>query len=306
MIEALYDGSSSINRMWRWNRDFVPTFIYLEKEHNMYNKLRIALSKARVFSKDVRKYVMGASSTRNYPKESVVNVLLQSDSYNTKPSYWSSVGHAHPDICESILFKLDGSMRVITDINIRPYLEWLHQGNFVHSARSVRFRMGYARCPGYFAMNANNFPLSHIVDEHFNWGYTSAEFPMEQIYGLQRFTLPEPVLCLGGFLKIELLGMVQQDPVDNMYYHRIGVVNIYGHSLTPGFKFEPGEGGILHFTYNTLEIRNVLRKIPLQFVSPNTIFDNQFYRMFLNDSTQAAQVRNLVRDELFHAANRHN
>ncbi|XP_051124484.1 F-box protein At4g00755-like [Andrographis paniculata] len=292
--------------MWRWNREFVPSFIYLEKEHNMYNKLHIALSTARVFPKDVTKYVMGASSTRNYPKESPINVLLQSDLYTTKPSYWSSVGHARPDTCESILFKLDGSMCIVTDINIRPYLEWLHQGTFVYSARSVRFRMGYARCPEYFAMNANNFPLSHIVDEHFHWGYTSVEFPMEQIYALQKFTMPEPVLCLGGFLKIELSGMVQQDPVDSLYYHRIGAVNIYGHSLTPGFKFEPGDGRILHFTYNPSEIRNILRKIPMQFMSQNSISDNQFYRLFLNESTQAAQVRNMVGDELYFAANGHN
>lgn len=35
---------------------------------------------------------------------------------------------------------------------------------------------------------------------------------------LQNFRLPEPVLCIGGILQIELLGRVQRQEMDNLYY----------------------------------------------------------------------------------------
>lgn len=35
---------------------------------------------------------------------------------------------------------------------------------------------------------------------------------------LQIFKLPEPVLCVGGFLQIELLGRVQRQDVDGLFY----------------------------------------------------------------------------------------
>lgn len=34
----------------------------------------------------------------------------------------------------------------------------------------------------------------------------------------QRFTLPEPVLCVGGYLQIQLLGRVQRQEMDDLFY----------------------------------------------------------------------------------------
>lgn len=35
---------------------------------------------------------------------------------------------------------------------------------------------------------------------------------------LQTFKLPRPVLCIGGVVKIELLGRVQKQATDDRYY----------------------------------------------------------------------------------------
>lgn len=35
---------------------------------------------------------------------------------------------------------------------------------------------------------------------------------------LQKFKLPEPALCIGGFLQVELLGRVQRQEMDGLYY----------------------------------------------------------------------------------------
>lgn len=39
-----------------------------------------------------------------------------------------------------------------------------------------------------------------------------------QVSRLQKFKLPEPVLCIGGYLQIELLGRVQRQEMDGLYY----------------------------------------------------------------------------------------
>ena len=35
---------------------------------------------------------------------------------------------------------------------------------------------------------------------------------------LQPFKLPEPVLCVGGYMQIELLGRVQRQEIDGLFY----------------------------------------------------------------------------------------
>lgn len=42
--------------------------------------------------------------------------------------------------------------------------------------------------------------------------------PISQERSLQKFQLPEPALCIGGYLKIELLGRVQKQEMDDKYY----------------------------------------------------------------------------------------
>lgn len=42
--------------------------------------------------------------------------------------------------------------------------------------------------------------------------------PCEQENRLQKFTLPEPVLCIGGILQIELLERVQRQEMDGLLY----------------------------------------------------------------------------------------
>ncbi|KAL7214348.1 hypothetical protein ACSBR1_026709 [Camellia fascicularis] len=41
---------------------------------------------------------------------------------------------------------------------------------------------------------------------------------MAQENRLQKYELPEPVLCIGGILQIELLGRAQREEIDGLYY----------------------------------------------------------------------------------------
>ncbi|CAI9771893.1 unnamed protein product [Fraxinus pennsylvanica] len=60
---------------------------------------------------------------------------------------------------------------------------------------------------------------------------------------LQKFKLPEPVFCIGEILKVELLGRVQTQETDELYYICITHVEVVGRLLLPGFDIKIPELG---------------------------------------------------------------
>lgn len=90
-----------------------------------------------------------------------------------------------------------------------------------------------------------------LANEKFLWTYTSPEFPMAQENNLQNFKLPKPVLCVGGIMQIELLGRVQRQEMDDLFYICVAYVQIMGHSLSPVFGIESIEpSGRFSLLYN--------------------------------------------------------
>lgn len=119
-------------------------------------------------------------------------------------------------------------------------------GTPVYSAKSVRFLMGHPRsitqlefdnCLQPFQFNANDYI----------WTYTSPKFTMTQVlYGsacyfpfvflfnhpflmificekescIQVFELPQPAVCVGGYLLIELFGRTKRQETDGLFYIR--------------------------------------------------------------------------------------
>ncbi|KAJ0113135.1 hypothetical protein Patl1_00363 [Pistacia atlantica] len=168
-----------------------------------------------------------ASSTDNYPEESIHNTLAPSARVGRRASYWSSKGHSNPAVPETLIYKLVGDLCVISEINIQPFEAYFQRGAPIYSARAVRFRMGHAKSPIDDPMGESS---NDSTDDKFVWTYTSQEFPMAQENRLQKFKLPEPVMCIGGILKIELLGRNSET--------RNGWLILYltvGRSLSPTF-----------------------------------------------------------------------
>jgi hypothetical protein len=64
---------------------------------------------------------ISASSTDNYPEESVENTLQSANIVERRASYWSSKGQRNPAVPETLIFKLASELCVITEINIRPF-----------------------------------------------------------------------------------------------------------------------------------------------------------------------------------------
>ncbi|XVF79979.1 hypothetical protein PTKIN_Ptkin15bG0033500 [Pterospermum kingtungense] len=201
----------------------------LEREHRVY-----AFLAQHCLSFCVRKCISEAiiaSSTDHYPEESIVNTLEPRDRVARRASYWSSKGESNPAVPEMLTYKLVSDLCVITEINIRPF-----------QAKSVRFRMGHESC-------------QDSGSDKFVWTYTSQEFPMAQENRLQTFRFPDPILCIGGILQVELLGRVLRHEMDGLFYICVSHVQVMGQPLSPAFGIqilEPSEQFVLEARSYTL------------------------------------------------------
>lgn len=63
-----------------------------------------------------------ASSTDNYPEESIDNTLDPNDRVGRRVgSYWSSKGQRDPAVPETLTYELDGDLCLINEINVQPF-----------------------------------------------------------------------------------------------------------------------------------------------------------------------------------------
>ncbi|KAK4344909.1 hypothetical protein RND71_035085 [Anisodus tanguticus] len=189
----------------------------LKRDHNVYASLLHAMTTLNTSLNGCIGYAVSASSTDRFPSESIVNTLTTKDRYLNRPSYWSSKGHADPDASETLIYKLKADLCVISEINIQPFEAFFQPGKPIYYAKSVRLRLGHPKNPED-ENDVLHVPLQQPADDNFIWTYTSEVFPMAQENCLQQFKLQEPVLCIGGYLQIELLGRVQRQHTDNLFY----------------------------------------------------------------------------------------
>ncbi|KAF5464181.1 hypothetical protein F2P56_014275 [Juglans regia] len=193
---------------------------------------------------------ISASSTDHCPEESIDNTLVA-----LRASYWSSKGQSNPEVPERLTYKLADDFCVITEINIRPFKAYFQRGEPIYSAKAVRFRMGHPKGPTDVGNDLLGDLSPGSADDKFIWTYTSQEFPMAQESRLQKFKLPEPVLCVGGILQIELLGRVQRQEMDGLFYTCMSYVQVMGRMLSPTFGveiLEPSGKFVLEIKNNTL------------------------------------------------------
>ncbi|KAK9078064.1 hypothetical protein SSX86_002121 [Deinandra increscens subsp. villosa] len=207
----------------------------LEREHRVYALL--ARSFTSFMRKDCISEAIVASSTDNYPQESIHHTLEPGDRVDQQASYWSSEGQVDPTISETLVYKLTANLCMITEIHIHPFQAYFQFGFPIYSAKAVRFRLGHLRPAYEFENNIKEEPstLLRSISENVLWTYTSPSFSMTQESQLQKFNLPQPALCIGGYLQIELLGRVQKQELDEKYYICVSHVQVVGRPLSPAF-----------------------------------------------------------------------
>ncbi|KAG4952538.1 hypothetical protein JHK82_045434 [Glycine max] len=267
-----------------------------KRNHRVYAFLASGLTPMR---KNCISKAISASSTDNYPEESILHTLEPGDRTEYRASYWSSKGESDPSVPETLVYELASKLCLVTEIYVHPFQAYFQHGFPIYSAKAVRFRMGHSKHPMELESPVDNMAANHVLgNNQFIWTYTSPEFPMLQVsctikmqiakrnclhplgpescdlrhtsgqcegYGyystirswfpnftivdkvevsdiltlqenrLQKFKLPEPVLCIGGVLLVELLGRVQKQEMDELFYICISHVQVMGRLLFPEF-----------------------------------------------------------------------
>ncbi|GLT84516.1 hypothetical protein SLE2022_027410 [Rubroshorea leprosula] len=221
----------------------------LKKEHRAYAFLAQGFMSFPEEEKCISEAII-ASSTDHFPQERIDNTLEKNDTVGGRASYWSSKGYSNPAVPETLTYKLVADLCVVTEIRIKPFKAYFQWGFPIYSAKSVRFRMGHLKT---YIDDLMDESCLNSVGNKFVWTYTSQEFPMAQEDCLQSFKLPEPVLCIGGILQIELQGRVQTQQMDGLFYICVAHVQVVGRPLSPAFGveiLEPSENFVLKaFSY---------------------------------------------------------
>ncbi|XP_020262252.1 F-box protein At4g00755-like [Asparagus officinalis] len=204
----------------------------LEREHRAYSYLShcfvLTIGTGECIAEAIR-----ASSTDNFPDESIENTLIEADRVHMRPSYWSSQGESDPGVPETLTYRLGSKLCIINEINIRPFEAYFQYGSPIYSSKAVRFRMGHS-----LSSQKKGEDSVECTDEKFMWTYVSPEFPMAQQNELQTFKLPRPVICIGGIVQVELVGRIQVQEMDNLYYVCVCHVQVVGRPLSPVFDVD--------------------------------------------------------------------
>ncbi|KAF5946334.1 hypothetical protein HYC85_016562 [Camellia sinensis] len=226
----------------------------LEMEHRAYAFLVRALT--TFTPKDCIAEAISASSTDNFPEESIQNTLDPRDRVLRRASYWSSKGQSDPSVPETLIYKVTGNLCVITEISVQPFLAYFQPGFPIYSANSVRFRMGHPRSPEDVESDPRNLPLQHPADDKFIWTYTSQEFPMTQISTIDtkvflwRTTI-ELIWRPGGWMVASVLGWSLTVVGVGVVRESVSYVEVMGQSLFPAFDVKNIEpSGKLLLKYN--------------------------------------------------------
>ncbi|XBI16432.1 hypothetical protein VPH35_058689 [Triticum aestivum] len=215
----------------------------LGRDHRVYMHLSHDLL-SPYDPKDCISCCVGASSTDHLPEEAIENTLEHDEEW--RPSYWSSGGQKDPAVPECLIYSLQSELCLVDEIRIRPLKAFFRYGHPIYSAKHVRFRLGYLKPPHWSETHVYVQSDAELTDDsNYVWTYTSPEFPMLQENVMQSFKLPHSVLCIGGVVKIELLGRVHKDTFDGLYYICVSHIQIVGKPLSEDFGVAPSKNDVV-------------------------------------------------------------
>ncbi|CAN1267344.1 F-box protein At4g00755 [Linum perenne] len=121
------------------------SFECMKRNHRVYAFLASGLSPVPV--KECISEAICASSTDNYPEETIRNTLQARDRVENRASYWSSKGQARADVPERLVYKLCSKLCLVSEIHVQAFQAYFQYGFPIYSSKSVRFRLGRSKFP---------------------------------------------------------------------------------------------------------------------------------------------------------------
>lgn len=120
--------------------------------------------------------------------------------------FWSSKGSPTPDADEWLVYRLREPISVVFSVSIEPYRALYQTGTPLYAPQGVSFSFGFAEG---------------------SWHYTTPVYAVDPREPVQRFVLA-PQLCVGEFVRINLLGKRETQPSDNLYYTVLDRISFSG------------------------------------------------------------------------------
>jgi hypothetical protein len=95
----------------------------LLREDRIYRNLFCELKCEPLLEASCIKEAVGASSTDNYPQESIFQTLYPRPRYSDEqtPSYWSSTGERDINVPETLTYNLTSTLCVVHEVHIQPF-----------------------------------------------------------------------------------------------------------------------------------------------------------------------------------------
>lgn len=218
----------------------------LEREHRAYSYLCHCLVSPKRKENCILEPI-GASSTDYYRDEGIENTMDPSDRAVLGTSYWSSKGTDDPTVSENLTYRLNSNLCIVSEVKIHPFKAYFQFGHPIYPSKAVQFRIGYSNI-GHTTTD-EVLTGQQCTDDEYIWTYVSPEYPMDQVNALQSFKLPRPVICIGGIVRIELLGRVQKQDLARLYYICIRHIKVIGRNLSPVFDYDhdPASSPVLKY-----------------------------------------------------------
>ncbi|KAK2421017.1 F-box protein [Trifolium repens] len=191
---------------------------FLKRNHKVYALLAFGLTRMRnnCISKNI--YV----TYPNHLKEGTVKTLEPAS--------------------ETHLYELCSKICLVTEIHVHTF-----------KAKAIRVRFGYHK--NQMEMNSEPFVLDSLTHKMlYNWTYTSPVFPMSQENNLQQLKLPQPVMCIGGMMLLELYERDHKQEKHNLFIHPVQVV---GRTISPSFivwMLQGGRCNLIYFAKTTVRV----------------------------------------------------
>lgn len=149
-----------------------------------------------------------------------------------EPCYWSSASSLSNDSIDFIQISLNCSVALISGFCVTPYQAFFHVGAPIYAPHEVALQI--------LSPDTSNTPelpttvnyRDKTTDIEANVYYQSEFYPVTQTAELQSFIFPEPILSIGGQVRLILKGKYQRQPIDipdsDGYYVCLSYVNIFG------------------------------------------------------------------------------
>ena len=112
------------------------------------------------------------------------------------PCYWSSAPRQTPAVQEHITCELYSTLVLVHSLSVTPYQAFFHPHLPVYAPRTVSVQ--------FLRSDGNE-------DEFY---YESPEYPVATEFTAQMFSLPRPVLCVGGRVRFVLRGCQQRQTLE--------------------------------------------------------------------------------------------